>query len=346
MEKRAQVYRYQGVIPRHERSDSRVNANLPLRSNYMVLARHKPQALLPLRGTLGTRQGGVLGAEGRGNIVHAKRQMAEQGLSRRDDECQEKHILTGHGEICFRELYRRIPPPRACIRYYVDLEKLNTEGVLEPVTESEEYRMPEGIEPRNTYAMPTDNQESVKRRKNHVAKNKPTKEQLFEDLKTMTLNQIAKKYGASGPSTVSFWVKQYGLQKRDRIATALEQEPDKELVVVTKEPVTVAEPTQESESDKTDTVVSTPNVTEHKSAENPEEIEQALNLISAVSASANRRIFVRVQQFLAESIEQAQRDGQEANTSTGKLLWLVRVEVLKDMEADLIRIVGGDNAGA
>lgn len=43
--------------------------------------------------------------------------------------------------------------------------------------------------------------------------NKPTKEQLAEDLKTMTISELAKKYKC-GNSTVSYWINQWGMQRK------------------------------------------------------------------------------------------------------------------------------------
>lgn len=240
--------------------------------------------------------------------------------------------------------------PGRCIRYWVDPVKLNTEGVLERITEPEEYRMPEGFEPGNSYEMPTDNPESIERRKEHMAKTKPTKEGLEVDLKTLTIKQIAKKYGITSPS-VNYWLKKFGLQIHPQ-ATA-EEEPKPELtgeeLKATREQITEPdrEPEPEPEHTPSDTDTDTPNLepAEHKKeAVNPE-VEQALNLISAVSSMANRRTFLRVKQFLAQSIYQAQKDGQEASTTAAKIVSLARVELLKDLEAELLQIVGGDNAG-
>lgn len=225
-------------------------------------------------------------------------------------------------------------PPAPCTRYFVDTNKLNVEGVLHPVTEPEEYTMPEGLEPWSSYEIPTNNPEVIKNRREYQERmgrrtNRPSKERFIEELEANDLEEIAARYGVP-LSTVKYWLRKYKLK-----ATA-QKEPKPEPIW---EQITEPEPEQiqvEAEPEPE------PAIAEHKSTENSEEVEQALNLISAVSSMANRRTFVRVEEFIANSLEHTQKDAQEASTTSAKVYALVRAEVLREVLGDVLQIIRGD----
>jgi len=95
-------------------------------------------------------------------------------------------------------------------RYKIDIDRYNQTGEIVPITEPEEYT-PEltiaaELNPWRNYPKKneTESEEMARGRR-------PSKEQLEKDREIMLNKEIARKYGVA-ECTVSFWVKEYGLQ--------------------------------------------------------------------------------------------------------------------------------------
>jgi hypothetical protein len=120
-------------------------------------------------------------------------------------------------------LPRTLPPEpeTPCIRYFIDADGNR-------ISEPEEF-VPDAQKPNfNRNQLLTETPKAAKeRREKFVKKSKPTKEQLAEDKKSMTLAQMAERYSA-GQSTVSSWIRDYGLQadpsERIKIANSMRQQ--------------------------------------------------------------------------------------------------------------------------
>ncbi|KLU66728.1 hypothetical protein DEAC_c13960 [Desulfosporosinus acididurans] len=115
------------------------------------------------------------------------------------------HKGRSYGTVLIDNLVRDKTKTEAspCVRYFVDKDG-------NPITQPEEY-VPERS-PIMNHQDYWKAAESLKGNKNAVI-NKPTKEQLAEDIKTMGNEEIAKKYNM-GRSTIARYLCDYGL-KRD-----------------------------------------------------------------------------------------------------------------------------------
>jgi transposase-like protein len=105
--------------------------------------------------------------------------------------------------------------PSECVRYFIDTAKYATERIVEPITEPEVYKAPEGswLSPND---MPTENPEVIKMRRDDFMKKRldmPTKEELMADMKKVSNGEIAKKHGVSH-STAMNWIRHYGIQRK------------------------------------------------------------------------------------------------------------------------------------
>ena len=125
--------------------------------------------------------------------------------------------LIGTGKRSYGSTLRTDPSnytPQPCIHYTIDTDKLK-DGEFVTLTEPTIF-IPGQEVPE--IQLPTENVECILARRERMKEmraieTKPSKEQLEKDMGTMTLSQLATIYGAKGPSTVSHWIKSYGLQR-------------------------------------------------------------------------------------------------------------------------------------
>lgn len=104
--------------------------------------------------------------------------------------------------------------PSECKRYFIDKDKYAEEGIVEQISEAEEYKAPD--ESWSTFDLPTTNPIVIENRRAFKMSrnpNKPSKEQLAKDMETMSLRQLGKHYDVHS-ATVSYWIREYGLQRK------------------------------------------------------------------------------------------------------------------------------------
>lgn len=163
-----------------------------------------------------------------------------------------------------------VEPPKPCIRYFVDKEKLK-DGVIEPITDPEEYTMPEDVNPYvysdwvgNEFSC--ENEQGASEEMPRAISNKPSREELELDIETMTNREIADKYDVA-KSTVSMWIRDYGLQRTNTEPATTEEITGVETAII--------EPTlAQREEFFTDTPAE--YLAEHKSEMTVEEAEEKI----------------------------------------------------------------------
>lgn len=99
-----------------------------------------------------------------------------------------------------------------CVHYFVDPIKLKETGELIPMTEPEEFKSD-----YNPFAHDWDHSEEFEGGNEEMAApkgNKPSKDQLIEESRVMTLKEIAIAHSVSVPSA-SQWFKSYGLSYQE-----------------------------------------------------------------------------------------------------------------------------------
>lgn len=106
-------------------------------------------------------------------------------------------------------------PQKPCMKFQMDVEHYNRTGEIIPLTEPEEYTIPEDINLiTDWYRNPnTDNEEGNDMSKGKcIIEYKPTKAELEEDVKTLTNKQIGEKYDAS-KSTAEKWIRDFEIKR-------------------------------------------------------------------------------------------------------------------------------------
>lgn len=124
------------------------------------------------------------------------------------------HLNRPRGNLLPRQTAAEEPKP--CMKFNMNIEHYKRTGEIIPLTEPEEFIPPEDANTliyNDWTSNPTNNEEGKEMPKGFIA-DKPTKEQLTEDVKTMTNRQIATKYGLSVP-TIGRCITEYGVQRRN-----------------------------------------------------------------------------------------------------------------------------------
>lgn len=107
--------------------------------------------------------------------------------------------------------------PNPCMSYKIDIDKLK-DGEFVAITEPKEY-IPIVDQWAPSLQQVTENVDSINSRKERMRElrnmaNKPTREQLVEDMKELTLKELADRYKCS-TSLVSKLIREYKLQRRN-----------------------------------------------------------------------------------------------------------------------------------
>lgn len=107
-------------------------------------------------------------------------------------------------------------PAGPCMKYKIDVDHYKRTGEIIPLTEPVEYIPDREYNPYLWVGQNENEMEEEDMPRGIDAINKPTKEQLAEDVKTMKNKEIAEKYGLA-ESTIARYVKEYGVQRRNLV---------------------------------------------------------------------------------------------------------------------------------